>query len=166
MPILNGVASLSSEAATLNSTAANIDSLVRNGNHIVAQVQRKGIGVSAQECIVFMSPPHCRKLTINYRALIHCIGCSCTSKNKAALISCMASKCASTNRAAFTSCMAGKYAAVQVNFCIAFWLLHLGPVLLSLGCCRTLRRLKTDTSTRLKWAGVPGGQDAFQFRWN
>ena len=49
VPILNGVASLSSEAALLNSTAAKINSLVRDGNPVVAQVQRKSVGLSAQE---------------------------------------------------------------------------------------------------------------------
>ena len=46
VPILNGVTSLTDQASSLNTTAANINSLVASGTHVVAQVQSKGIEVS------------------------------------------------------------------------------------------------------------------------
>ena len=46
IPLLNGVSSITDEATSLNTTAANINSLVASGNHVVAQVQSKGIEVS------------------------------------------------------------------------------------------------------------------------
>ena len=45
VPLLNGVTSITDEANSLNTTAANINSLVASGNHVVAQVQSKGIEV-------------------------------------------------------------------------------------------------------------------------
>lgn len=46
IPLLNGVASLTSEATSLNSTAASITSLVASGTHTVSEIESKGIGVS------------------------------------------------------------------------------------------------------------------------
>ena len=46
VPLLSSVTSLTDQANNLNNTASSVDSLVASGTNAVAQIQKKGIGVS------------------------------------------------------------------------------------------------------------------------
>ena len=143
IPLLNGVASLTSEASSLNSTAASIKSLVASGTHTVSEIESKGIGVS-------MLPA--RFLGLPSFDCMHMLWPLVAVNPLHVFRTAMPCNHSRTQRGIGTDTQALLERDVLPH----------ATDLMVLLCCRTSKEYRISMSTRLRSDGAPGGPLCWQ----